>query len=269
MNKLRFCYRTELTFSKPVSGHRFQLRCLPPDLPQQRICDLELEIEPACEVAHETDSFHNPVLIGSIEEPHEHFSYGVSGIAFVDQRNIRTSPYRPLYRFQSDYTRQGPALAALTEEVREDIVASEGKVSSPVERASYAMHAVHERLAYVPGSTTVETRAEEALVGGSGVCQDFAQVTISVCRGLGLLAKYVAGIYTAEGATHAWIEVYQGGRWHPLDPTNDCVVGDSYVKISNGRDYGDCLLSIGVFNGAADQSQTVDAHVDELASAEQ
>ncbi|MCH3968014.1 MAG: transglutaminase family protein [Atopobiaceae bacterium] len=269
MNKLRFSYQTELDFSEAVSGHRFQLRCLPPDLPQQRICDLELEISPACEPGHETDSFHNPVLIGSIDEPHETFSYKVSGLAFVDQHLIRTSPYKPLYRFQSDYTRQGPALAALTEEVRESILASGGKVSSPVERATFAMHAVHERLAYVPGSTTVETCAEEALAGGSGVCQDFAQVTISVCRGLGLLAKYVAGIYTAEGATHAWIEVYQGGRWHPLDPTNDCAVGDSYVKISNGRDYGDCLLSIGVFNGSAEQSQTVHARVDELACAEQ
>ena len=268
MRKLRFDYATTIEFSEPVADHRFQLRCLPPNLPQQRICDLEFSMEPTCELGRGTDSFHNPVLVGRIEEPHESFSYRVGGLAFVDQGLLREQEYKPLYRYQSDFTRQGPALEALTRETRKELDRL-AWAAGPLEQAKYVMGAVHERIAYVSGATNVRTVAEEALEGGEGVCQDYAQVAISVCRGLGLMAKYVAGVYDAEGATHAWFEVYQGGVWHPLDPTNNRVVDDSYIKISNGRDYGDCMLSIGVFTGAASQVQTVHAKVEALAEAEQ
>lgn len=260
MRKLSFAYETSLSFSAPVTDHRFQLRCTPPTLPQQRICDLSFEMDPPCALHTGTDSFGNPVTVGRIAGPHDRFSYRVEGIAFVDQGLQRPAPYKPLYRYPSAFTQPGPALLAFAEEVRAGL-AGRPWTTAPLEQAAYVMGAVHDRLAYRPGSTTVRTTAEEALAGGAGVCQDFAQVAVAVCRRLGLLAKYVAGLYDAEGATHAWFEVYQGGAWHPLDPTNNCRVGDSYVKIAHGRDYGDCMLSIGVFTGAADQSQTVHAVV--------
>lgn len=260
MKKLTFEYTTTLEFSAPVAGHRFQLRCTPPSLPQQRICDLAFTMDPACALHCDVDSFGNPVVVGSIQEPHDRFSYQVEGLAFVDQSLQRPAAYKPLYRYQSAYTRPGPALSALVADVRRAL-ARHAWATGPLEQATYVMGAVHERLAYQPGATTVRTTAEEALAGGAGVCQDYAHVAIAVCRELGLMAKYVAGVYDAEGATHAWFEVYQGGMWHPLDPTNNCAVNDSYVKIANGRDYGDCMLSIGVFTGNAEQRQTVHAVV--------
>lgn len=260
MKKLTFEYTTTLEFSAPVTDHRFQLRCTPPSLPQQRICDLEFTMDPDCALHADTDSFGNPVVVGRIGQPHDRFSYQVVGLAFVDQSLQRPAPYKPLYRYQSAFTRPGPALSALTADVRRDL-ARYVWATGPLEQATYVMGAVHDHLAYRPGATTVRTTAEEALAGGAGVCQDYAHVAIAVCRELGLMAKYVAGVYDAEGATHAWFEVYQAGAWHPLDPTNNCPVNDSYVKISNGRDYGDCMLSIGVFTGNAEQRQTVHAVV--------
>lgn len=264
MKKLRFDYTTSLEFSEPVSDHRFQLRVMPPNLPQQRICDLEFSLSPTCDTAQGTDSFYNPVVVGRIDEPHDHFSYHVGGIAFVDQKLIRKMVYKPLYRYQSQFTQQGPYLEQLTDQMREEL-ANRSWYKAPLEQASYVMGAVHELIRYQSGATNVRTTAEEALAGGAGVCQDYAQVMISVCRGLGIMAKYVAGVYDAEGATHAWLEIYQNGCWHPLDPTNNKIVDDSYIKISNGRDYGDCMLSIGVFKGNAQQQQTVHAKVQHLA----
>lgn len=268
MRKLAIEYDTELRFSAPVRDHRFQLRCIPPSLSQQRVCNLSFDIDPGCATVEEVDSFHNHVIVGSIPEPHDHFSYHMSAIIFVDQSLVGVTRYRPLYRYQSMFTRQGPALETLTASISRAVDATPA-VSSPLERARYVCSAVHERIAYVPGITSVRTTAEEALAGGRGVCQDYAHVAVSVCRGLGLLSKYVAGVYNAEGATHAWVEVFQAGRWHGLDPTNDCAVDDSYVKIANGRDYGDCVLEIGVFKGEAEQAQSVHALVNELAQAEQ
>ncbi|WP_161953256.1 transglutaminase-like domain-containing protein, partial [Escherichia coli] len=48
------------------------------------------------------------------------------------------------------------------------------------------MHQIHSDLRYLPHSTTVATRAADALAQRSGVCQDFAHVFIAACRALGL-----------------------------------------------------------------------------------
>ena len=60
-----------------------------------------------------------------------------------------------------------------------------------------------------------------------------------------------------EGATHAWVEVFDGQLWHGIDPTNDRLVDDGYIAFSHGRDFSDCPIEVGVFRGGARQSQSV------------
>jgi transglutaminase-like putative cysteine protease len=90
----------------------------------------------------------------------------------------------------------------------------------------------------------VSTPASAALVARTGVCQDFAQVMLAICRVAGLPARYVSGHMEGEGQMHAWIEVLYapaGGplAWHALDPTHDRAAADGYVTIAVGRDYAD------------------------------
>ena len=47
------------------------------------------------------------------------------------------------------------------------------------------------------------------------------------------------------------------GKWYGLDPTNDVLVGENYIKISHGRDYNDCIVNKGVFTGMASQKQDI------------
>ena len=49
-----------------------------------------------------------------------------------------------------------------------------------------------------------------------------------------------------EGSSHGWIEIYDKGFWYPIDPTNNCVVTDSYIKISQGRSAADCAINRGI-----------------------
>ena len=46
MKKLVFDYEMKLTFSSPVTDHRFQLRCVPATGPRQQVVDVEVAIEP-------------------------------------------------------------------------------------------------------------------------------------------------------------------------------------------------------------------------------
>ena len=187
----------------------------------------------------------------------------VTGIAFVDNAHIHKEAYKPLYRFNSALTIPGPNVEAMIAVCRERLAALPSD-ATPVQQAAEVMDEVYKAFVYTPGSTTIRTTAEQALAQRKGVCQDYAHVMLSVCRHVGLTARYIAGLLGGEGATHAWVEVYQDGRWVGLDPTHNRLVDDSYITIAHGRDYRDCMLDIGIFSGYnVQQSQWVNASVHE------
>lgn len=264
MRKLVFDYRMTLDFGAPVTDHRFQLRCVPATGPRQQVVDVRVQIDPEVTAETTVDSFDSVVMTGCIPGPHDHFGYRVTGIAFVDTAGTRPEPYKPLYRFASSLTEPGERIAALADACRPAIEAL-GPDASDVDRAAEVMHRVYAAFAYTPGSTTIHTTAEEALAQGRGVCQDYAHVMLSACRTLGMTARYIAGLLNGEGATHAWVEVYQDGRWIGLDPTHDRLVDDGYITIAHGRDYRDCMVDIGVFSAGpgVHQRQWVNASVHE------
>ena len=222
-----------------------------------------MSLEPDTKLEKLVDSFGSVVVTGYIPDPHEVFSYRVSGIAFVDNENTKPEKFKPLYRFDSALTIPGPSIEALIEVCKKRIALLPDE-ASPIEIACEVMDEVYKAFTYTPGSTTIRTTAEEALTQGKGVCQDYAHVMLSVCRNVGLASRYIAGMLGGEGATHAWIEVYHEGRWVGLDPTHNRLIDDNYITIAHGRDYRDCMLDIGIFSGAdVKQTQWVNVSVHE------
>ena len=139
------------------------------------------------------------------------------------------------------------------------------------------MHQIHGELRYLPHSTTVATRAADALAQRSGVCQDFAHVFIAACRSLGLAARYVSGYLLTRpppgqpklvgaDASHAWAELWcpeQG--WLALDPTNDVSAGLDHVTLAWGRDYADVAPLRGVLRGGGVATLRVGVTVEPVA----
>ncbi|MDD6373222.1 MAG: transglutaminase family protein [Bifidobacteriaceae bacterium] len=263
MKKLVFDYEMRLSFSSPVTEHRFQLRCVPNTGPRQQVMDVEVSVEPQCDLDTEIDSFDSIVMTGFLPQPHTQFNYEVKGIVFVDNSNTHAEIFKPLYRFDSCLTQQGPELRTLTEACRERL-RNETNTGSPVDVSRVVMDEVYNAFTYAPGSTSIRTTAEQALAQHKGVCQDYAHVMLSVCRHLGIATRYIAGLLGGEGATHAWVEVYHRNRWIGLDPTHNRMVDDNYITIAHGRDYRDCMLDIGTFMGNdVKQTQWVNASVHE------
>ncbi|MCI1218035.1 transglutaminase family protein [Bifidobacterium crudilactis] len=281
MKKLVFDYAMKLSFSAPVTDHRFQLRCVPASGPRQQVVDVKVRVSPETTLESQADAFDSVVMTGYIPQPHDSFEYSVTGIAFVDNDHTKPEEYKPLYRFDSALTIPGPSILALIERCQADITgadASQGQSdavesalgrrrspdSSVVDDAKLVMQRVFDAFTYTPGLTTIRTTAEEALTQGKGVCQDYAHAMLAVCRHLGMPARYIAGLLGGEGATHAWVEVYDHDRWIGLDPTHNRLVNDEYITIAHGRDYRDCMLDIGIFSGAnVTQEQWVNASVHE------
>lgn len=119
------------------------------------------------------------------------------------------------------------------------------------------MHKLHQDFTYEKGVTTFLTTAEEAMTLKKGVCQDYAHILIALLRMMRIPARYVVGMMTGEGFSHAWVEMEADGKWYGLDPTNDVLVDENYIKISHGRDYDDCIVNKGLFTGMASQKQDI------------
>lgn len=66
--------------------------------------------------------------------------------------------------------------------------------------------------------------ASEVYNERTGVCRDFAHLSIAFCRAMNIPARYVSGYlgdvgipYSGPGDFCAWFEVYLGGRWRTFD----------------------------------------------------
>ena len=263
MKKLRFHYHMEISFSEPVHSHIYTLKCLPVTTGTQQITECNYTVCPSDRIQESYDSFGNRMLYGTAEEEHTLFQVdvtgrAVTGICTADVAGERTDI--SVYKYQTVLTKPQERIGKLLADCR----GQEKTVPLSVdEKARFYMQAVHERLEYGKGITTIRTTAEEALALGQGVCQDYAHIMLSLCREDRMPARYVVGMLMGEGESHAWVEVYDGTTWKGYDPTNDLVVNDSYIKISHGRDYSDCSINRGVFTGQGKQSQSILAEVSE------
>ena len=105
---------------------------------------------------------------------------------------------------------------------------------------------------YESGITNVTTTASGALSQGKGVCQDYAHVALAALRMSGYCARYVAGYLFGEGATHAWVDVWDEDQklWQVYDPTHEITNVSSLIPVAVGRDYSDTAPVNGIYLGA-------------------
>jgi transglutaminase-like putative cysteine protease len=117
---------------------------------------------------------------------------------------------------------------------------------------------LHREFAYVPGVTQLETTPFEVYRSRRGVCQDFANLLICLCRLERVPARYRVGYLHTGGhyenqlqseASHAWVEVFLPGiGWRGLDPTNGVYTEVDHIRVAAGRNYRDATPTSGVID---------------------
>ena len=277
MKILKFLYQMKIEFDMPVKGHHFTLKCIPHDGQGQVIEGIRYKVYPNRYISRSTDSFANECIYGFCEEEHDHFMVEVEGVARTGVGGVcDEDPSKSIFKYQTQHTMPGEELIAYHRKLDEQYPGRKAacgetdtcESKTGIEgRAIFYMHSLYRDFVYESGSTAIGTTAEEALVQGKGVCQDYAHILLSLLRQDGIPCRYVAGMMFGEGFSHAWVEVYCEKGWIALDPTNDLVVDDSHIAISRGRDYSDCLLNQGIFvgtRGKAQQIQTILVEVWEM-----
>ena len=279
MKRLHFCYEMSLKWDQRVKDHHFLIRCRPMENGRQHREDMTIKIEPADFISEGIDGFGNEGYMGSMRAPHDYLSVKAEGMVQVNVSG-RTEPFHPMYRFPSAFTMPDESMDKFLRETWLELGwparnAADFAIKSCHMREKeyppmaqndleYMMNRLYRRFVYAPGATTVKTTAAQALAAGQGVCQDYAHVFISLCRLAGVPARYAAGVMLGEGASHAWVEVWMKDTWLGMDPTNNRLVDETYIKLTHGRDFGDGTINRGRFLGFANQSQEIRVKVEEM-----
>lgn len=119
---------------------------------------------------------------------------------------------------------------------------------------------VNKNIFYISGTTDVSSSARDVLIQRTGVCRDFAHVSITLCRALGIPARYVSGyaLGLEPPDFHGFFEAYLHGRWYLFDATKMAPVS-GFVRIGVGRDAADTSFAT-IVGQAQLQSISVSAY---------
>lgn len=289
MTTLHFAYSMEIGHTETVSRCYFTIKCIPREDERQHLERIQIFLDPhpsGAGYSQGKDSFGNRQIYGCVTEPYRRFVFRAEGevkilqTAYVERirktGEIACPPEQiGIFRYPHGKCVPGEGLAsyhrslglAAPELARlgaEPFLPGQGDAAFAV--CVDLMHRLYQDLSYVPGATQVRTTAEEAWGLRKGVCQDYAHIYITLLRMSGIPARYVCGLVTGEGASHAWAEALCGDRWIAFDPTNDCLAGDRYIKLGHGRDADDHAINRGIMWGGGMQDQKVWARVEAVPS---
>ena len=117
---------------------------------------------------------------------------------------------------------------------------------------------INEHFEYARDVTLSSSPVDDVLEQGKGVCQDFTHLMIAVLRSFGVPARYISGYIhrpNHESQSHAWCEVWLPELgWVGIDPTNDCLVNEYFIKVAVGRDFTDVPPNKGVYRGRVQET---------------
>jgi transglutaminase-like putative cysteine protease len=265
VNRLRIRHETGFRYEGQVTASYNEARMLPANADGQLVLHSQLDVQPAASQRGYVDYWGTRVASFDVLQPHtrlaltatslvevrprEHPVHRLTWEALADEVETRTE-----YVEQLAQTSRTEPPAELVDLARRALTDAE----SPCDAALAIVELVGERIAYVPGSTSVTSTAADAWEAGAGVCQDITHLAVGALRSAGIPARYVSGYLhpvpdaeigvPVEGESHAWVEWFCGS-WQGFDPTNSIGVGDRHVRVGHGRDYGDVAPLRGVYAG--------------------
>lgn len=270
--KYEILHRTHYTYASPVRESFNEVRLQPMPIPEQAVESFLLKVLPAARLTHFTDFYSNWVNHFEIPEPHSYLH--IEARSLVVTQPAAPLPAVELCSFEQiveapniercyDYL-QGSRFVDLSPEAWRLALDATVGVNDAWLTVLALMKFIYKHLKYEPRSTHVHTHMNEVIKDRRGVCQDFAHLMLGMCRSLKIPARYVSGYLATETASamHAWVEVFIPGHgWRGLDPTHNCQIDETYIKVAAGRDYADVSPINGNYRGTLERKMEVDVRI--------
>ena len=263
--RLKISHRTEYRYDAPVHYALQRLRLMPRGGSTQSVLSWSLSIIGAREEVRFVDHFENETRLVTVEGETQAITIEASGeIETYNTAGVSGEHrgFAPLWLFEHE-TR----LTVAGEGIR-DLAGSIGP-GSDLDRLHRLMNVIEERVVYTSGATHAGTTAEEALLQGTGVCQDHSHVFAAAARQLGFPARYVSGYLMMnetvdQAASHAWAEAHVPSLgWVAFDASNGISPDERYVRVATGRDYRDATPVSGIRLGWAEEQLAVTITVEQ------
>ena len=275
--RLHARHRTEITYAGQVRESINEARMLPVDGPRTTVEHFALEVMPDAEVFTHTDVYGNLVGWFQVAGAHQRLTVESVGVLISCDPVPLVESLSPAaqwgligdpvftdtnaeYLGRTRHAAWGPRVAALAETLPRPLAIRSRGVRAWVDELATAIHGA---VAYVPGSTLVDTPVEVVAADRRGVCQDLAHLMIAICRRDGVPARYVSGwlhdpARGVPGESHAWGEVLvPGAGWYEVDPTHPEPITGRWVRVATGRDYADVTPLRGTYQGAPTEKMSV------------
>jgi transglutaminase-like putative cysteine protease len=269
-------HETRLEYSEPVTEILTEVRMEPCSDPEQTCHSFHLRVSPTTQVFRYQDGFSNHVHHFNQLAATEQVRILAASVVETHPRKRDPLSSRAAYPLALDGdelsvldflkcigpVRRTPRLNPLLEKLRPQPGTRLGHFVAGV--ASY----IRTHFEYARDVTLASSPVDDLLEHGKGVCQDFTHLMIALLRCYGVPARYVSGYIhrpNKDSQSHAWCEVWLPDLgWFGIDPTNDRVVDDRFVKVALGRDFTDVPPNKGVYRGRVRESISVRVETREL-----
>lgn len=260
---------TRFFYDRPVFCEPLKLRLRPRDDPWQRVTWHRLDIDPApAGRADSLDLEGARFSLAWFDETTQRLCVTANSVVCVERENPfdflltpqgMSLPIRPtaaeeaLCQWYGSDVEPSAAVGALA---RELCVQADGR-SLPF--AIEAARWIAAELPCRPRPNEPPRSAAETMSAGSGACRDLAVVFNSLCRTVGLPARFVSGYVYSEQADaselHAWSEVYlPGAGWRGFDPSLGMAVAGRHVAVTAAKDPAAAAPTEGSFRGTNTRS---------------
>ncbi len=286
---VRISHTTRFVYDEPASDSHNELRLRPLDDAGQRCLEFELSVSRPAAVLSYRDFFGNAAHSVSVSAPHGELT--IVARSLVDRVDPPMKRY-PATAFEDFLAADDRHLRDFCEFLGASLYVPFSErlqrlfwMARPRESEDVAGYVartvawVRDQFDYQKARTHVHSNLDDILKTGSGVCQDFAHLTIGILRLAGVPARYVSGYLTpaissgggplGEQASHAWLEAWlPHAGWTGFDPTHRYRTDERHIRMAVGRDYCDVPPLRGTYrsNGTS-QVMTIDLKIEPAAAA--
>lgn len=287
VRRLKVRHKTTYQYDIPVERSRHRLHVRPIADRRQHVERFDLRITPSASVTEYEDVFGNAASVFEVNGPYTELTVEATSevtLLDVDPFAFANVPIRPQFPLTWMPWEQKMLLPYLTSQELPDtqldelltyamsfVKANNGDLMETLFNINLTLFREYQ---YVPGSTTLTTTSHEVFYRKQGVCQDFANLFITLARLLGIPARYVCGyLFTGNtgtsragsDASHAWVQLYiPHVGWKGFDPTNGVLPTTGHVRVGVGRHYRDTTMMQGTVYGTAGERLAVDVEVGEI-----
>lgn len=274
MPKFRIQHTTRYLYEEPVRDSANQVMLYPILDRYQDIIEHTIAITGSPVVSMHEDAYGNKIGTFTYTQPHHEMVINSKLSVETSLREMPSDdvPFELQWSEIRTFVRQLDFIDFLKQErfaamddVKKIVEDERCRNCTPYVSARSFCQYVYDNFSYKKGITTVETTLDEVWKLKSGVCQDFAHMLLVMLRQIDIPARYVSGYICpnkngmrGEGATHAWVEAYLPYYgWLGFDPTNNCVVNETHVRLAVGKNFSDCSPVKGTYRGTSDHTLEV------------